>query len=70
MDDKRYIHTLGVAYTASAMAMAYGGDFKKAYLAGILHDCAKCHTNPEFITLCEEAGIPITEAEYQKECEE
>lgn len=65
MDDKRFIHTLGVAYTASAMAMAYGEDFKRAYLAGLLHDCAKCHTNLEFITLCEEYGIPITESEYE-----
>lgn len=65
MDDKRFVHTMGVAYTASAMAMAYGEDLKKAYLAGLLHDCAKCHTNPEFITLCEEYGIPITESEYE-----
>ena len=65
MDDKRFIHTLGVAYTASALAMAYGEDFKRAYLAGLLHDCAKCHTNLEFITLCEEYGIPITESEYK-----
>lgn len=65
MDDKRYIHTLGVAYTASAMAMAYGEDFKRAYLAGLLHDCAKCHTNPEFIALCEKYGIAITESEYE-----
>ena len=65
MDDKRFVHTMGVAYTASAMAMAYGEDFKRAYLAGLLNDCAKCHTNPEFITLCEEYGIPITESEYE-----
>ena len=65
MDDKRFIHTLGVAYTASALAMAHGEDFKRAFLAGLLHDCAKRHTNPEFIRICEEHKIPITKSEYE-----
>lgn len=38
---KRYEHTLGVAYTASSLAMCYGEDILKAELAGILHDVAK-----------------------------
>ena len=38
---KRYEHTLGVAYTAAALAMCYGEDILKAELAGILHDIAK-----------------------------
>ena len=38
---KRYEHTLGVAYTAAALAMCYGEDILKAELAGILHDVAK-----------------------------
>ena len=37
----RYRHTLGVAYTASCMAMVFGVDVHKAYRAGLLHDCAK-----------------------------
>ena len=39
---KRFIHTLAVAGTASSLAMCYGADVKKAELAGLLHDCAKC----------------------------
>ena len=38
---KRYEHTLGVAYTAAALAMCYGEDILKAELTGILHDVAK-----------------------------
>ena len=38
---KRYEHTLGVVYTAAALAMRYQADVDKAMLAGLLHDCAK-----------------------------
>ena len=47
----RYHHTLGVASTAVAMAMRYNPDpsnsnfIKRAELAGLLHDCAKCMDN-------------------------
>lgn len=44
-DEKRYIHTLGVAYTATALAMCYGQDLQQAETAGLLHDCAKCMDN-------------------------
>lgn len=40
-DAKRYEHTLGVMYTASALAMRYGEDVEKALVAGLLHDVAK-----------------------------
>ena len=40
-DAKRYEHTLGVMYTASALAMRYGEDIEKALVAGLLHDVAK-----------------------------
>ena len=40
-DEKRYEHTLGVMYTAAALAMRYEEDVEKALLAGLLHDVAK-----------------------------
>ena len=40
-EEKRYEHTLGVMYTASALAMRYGEDVEKALVAGLLHDVAK-----------------------------
>ena len=39
--EKRYNHSLRVAKTASSLAEIYGLDEEKAYLAGVLHDCAK-----------------------------
>lgn len=63
LDEKRYEHTLGVAYTACALAMRYGADLKNAELAGMLHDCAKCMDNEKRISVCEKHHISITEIE-------
>ena len=68
MDKDRYNHTVGVAYTAAAMAMRYGEgeaeDFTdKALIAGFLHDCAKCLSAKELMAGCAEYGIPVTVSE-------
>ena len=51
LDLRRYEHSLGVAYTACSLFMAYGHDapeeLSRAYTAGLLHDCAKCLTEEE-----------------------
>lgn len=65
LDAKRYEHTLGVAYTAAALAMCYGKDRDKALLAGLLHDCAKCLSNEKRISICEKHNISINEAEQK-----
>ena len=36
LSGSRYVHTLGVAYTAASMAMCLGEDYEKAELAGLL----------------------------------
>ena len=41
LNPHRYEHTIGVANTAKKMAEALGENPNTAYLAGILHDCAK-----------------------------
>ena len=48
-DPKRFTHTLGVEYTAAALAMRYGEDVERAQIAGLLHDCAKCMENDKLI---------------------
>ena len=63
LDPKRYEHTLGVAYTAAALAMLYGDDVNNAILAGMLHDCAKCLTNEKRLSICEKYNIAVNEAE-------
>ena len=44
----------------------YGGDKEKAYLAGLLHDCAKCLSTDELLNLIKENAIylQINECEY------
>ena len=63
LDNKRYEHTQGVAYTSAALAMRYGEDIEKAELAGLLHDCAKCLDNEKKIQICKKNDIHISEAE-------
>ena len=63
VDEKRFRHILGVAHTAASMAMCYGLDVDRAYLAGVLHDCAKGYSKEEYLDICREKGIPITDSE-------
>lgn len=68
---ERYQHTLGVAYTATAMAMKYNPDttnsdfIKKAELAGLLHDCAKNMDNGKKIRICDKNNISYTSIEAE-----
>lgn len=63
LDSKRFEHTIGVEYTAAALAMAHGADVKDAQLAGLLHDCAKGVPDDKKISLCEKYGLPIRDVE-------
>ena len=63
LDPKRFEHTLGVAYTAAALAMCYEVDINKAQTAGLLHDCAKCMSNEKKLLICEKHHIPVTDVE-------
>ena len=57
VDESRYVHTLGVMYTAAALAMRYDADLEKAQEAGLLHDCAKCIPNDKKLKLCRQNDI-------------
>lgn len=67
----RYQHTLGVAYTAASLAMKYNTDtsnanlVKRAYLAGLLHDCAKCMSDEKKLHICDKNNIPYSDIESQ-----
>jgi predicted HD superfamily hydrolase involved in NAD metabolism len=63
LDSKRYEHTLGVEYTAAALAMRYDADIKSAQIAGLLHDCAKCMSDEKRISICEKHNITINPVE-------
>lgn len=63
LPEGRYMHTLGVEFTAASLSMKYGCDVGKARLAGLLHDCAKGIDSSEYIDLCDKYNIPVNEAE-------
>ena len=64
-DPKRYEHTLGVAYTAAALAMRYGASLKDAEMAGLLHDCAKCLSDEKKLSICEKHNISVNDVERE-----
>ena len=59
----RYEHTIGVMYTAEALAMRYGVDMTKAAVAGLLHDCAKCIPNTQKLKMCKKHNIEVSDLE-------
>ncbi len=61
----RYEHSLGVASVAVSMAEIYGADVKKAYIAGLLHDCAKNLSEEEIRIKCEDLEVELDEFELE-----
>ncbi len=66
LDANRYEHTIGVAYTATSLAMRYGENIKKAEVAGLLHDCAKCVPDEKKLAKCVKHNINITDIEKER----
>lgn len=51
LNEERYIHTLGTAKCAKELANKFNLNSEKAYLAGLLHDCAKCFSNEKLLDI-------------------
>lgn len=63
MSGKRLRHSIGVMYTAGCLAMRYGTSTDDAYLAGILHDCAKEYDDDKLISICRKNNLGMTDYE-------
>lgn len=63
LDEKRFLHSIGVAELAKEVAERFFVDCDKAYTAGILHDCAKNIPYEKAIRLCREYGIVLNMVE-------
>lgn len=59
----RFAHSIGVANTAVKLAKKFGADESKAYIAGLLHDCAREFENEDLPAQAEKRGIKIGEIE-------
>lgn len=58
---QRYRHSVSVAETAVHLAELYGADADKAYLAGLVHDCAKNCSKDELFELADRYSLEIDE---------
>lgn len=63
-DNYRYFHTLGVANTSACLAMRYHFNMETAYIAGLMHDCAKCVPEDVMLSECNQYGIEVSESEH------
>ncbi|MCR5834478.1 MAG: bis(5'-nucleosyl)-tetraphosphatase (symmetrical) YqeK [Selenomonadaceae bacterium] len=61
----RFAHSIGVANTAVNLAKRFGADEDKAYIAGLLHDCARQYEDEELIAQAENYSIEIGEVERE-----
>ena len=67
LDDERYEHSLGVADCAAGLAEKYGLNTEKAYIAGLLHDCAKCFSTGKLLRMvCEDVKVEESEKQNYK----
>ena len=67
LSEKRFTHTIGVLYTAEALAMRYGEDLDKAAYAAVLHDCAKNIAASRCFKKCRKYNIEISRGGTRKE---
>ncbi len=61
LSPKRFLHTRGVAEEALKLAELYDIEPERAYIAGILHDCAKDYSTEEALELCEKYNLELDE---------
>ncbi|MBR4724582.1 MAG: bis(5'-nucleosyl)-tetraphosphatase (symmetrical) YqeK [Lachnospiraceae bacterium] len=61
----RFAHVKNVAKTAVRLAQIYGADMDKAYIAGMLHDCAKYLDDDQMLDAAKEYKIELEEVEKQ-----
>lgn len=65
LSEKRFVHSIGVEYTAACLAMAHGADVESARIAGLLHDNAKYLSPEEELKKAKKFGLPINSSEYK-----
>lgn len=63
LSPRRFKHSVQVAELAREMATDFGIDGEKAYLTGILHDCAKGISGDELLRIAEANGLIEDEVE-------
>ncbi len=63
LNEHRFKHSLCVAEEAKRLALKYGADAEKAYLAGLLHDITKNAEGDEHLQIFSQFGIMLNDVE-------
>ena len=63
LNEERYIHSLGTAACARELAAKFHLNEEKAYVAGLLHDCAKCLDKDKLMQIIKENIKDVDESE-------
>lgn len=61
LTDGRFLHSIGVAECARKLAHRFGVDAEKAYVAGLLHDCATKLSAAQMSALAVNVGLCTAE---------
>jgi predicted HD superfamily hydrolase involved in NAD metabolism len=59
LDETRFVHTIAVCDAAVMLAERFGADKDKAYIAALLHDCARGLDEEKQRAYCYENGIEL-----------
>ena len=62
LNEERYMHSLGTAQCAKELAEKFKLNTEKAYIAGLLHDCAKCFPKEKLLDIIHQ-HIDVEESE-------
>ncbi len=63
LGEARFGHCLRTAETAWELAARFGADPDKAYLAGLLHDCAKAYDGSQILMIAQSMGLELTKVQ-------
>lgn len=63
LSEKRYAHSLGTAECARELAKQFGQNEQRAYIAGLLHDCAKCFSDEKLLEIIDSYLDDVDEPE-------
>ncbi len=63
LNEKRYNHSIGTAEYAQQLAKRFNQNEQKAYIAGLLHDCAKCFPDEKLIEMIKKNNLDVQDIE-------
>lgn len=66
LDEQRLLHSIGCASCARELAKKFKLSEEKAYIAGLLHDCAKCFKKEDMVKIARDLDLDENEINNYK----